>query len=142
MVTRPNYLGHNYILCCDVKGRTMNTQFDVTKICNLIMKSFEREMLKEIPAESISEAVEDALMKKRYIEFSKSIPIHIRLMCGFPDEMLSYKTTKRNIIRYEIAVCDFGDTEKYTKTYNKIWKEIRRENEVLKEYEKYSQLVC
>ena len=69
----------------------MNTQFDVTKISNLIMKSFEREMLKEIPSESISDAVYCAWLKKQYAKAYKSIPTHIRLMCGFPEEMLSFE---------------------------------------------------
>lgn len=139
VVTRPNYLGHNYILYCDVKGRTMNTQFDITKVCNLIMKSFEREMLKEIPAESINDAVYRVWLKKQYVKSYKSMPAHIRLMCGLSDEMLFYRTTKRNIIRYEIVLDDFENTKEYVKICNSLCEEIERENEVLKEYEKYSQ---
>lgn len=113
----------------------MNTQFDVTKICNLIMKSFEREMLKEISAESINDAVYRAWLKKQYAKVYKSTPTHIRLMCGLSDEMIPCG----NKVRCEIAIEDFGDTKEYTKTYKRVWKEIERENEVLKEYEKYSQ---
>lgn len=117
----------------------MNTQFDVTKVCNLIMKSFEREMLKEISAECINDAVYRAWLKKQYAKAYKSAPAHIRLMCGISDEMLFYGITKGNIIRYEIVLDDFENTKEYVKICNSLCEEMERENEVLKEYEKYSQ---
>ena len=135
VVTRPNYLGHNYIVRCDVKGRKMKTQFDITEICNLIMKSFEREMLKEISAESINDAVYRAWLKKQYAKVYKSTPTHIRLMCGLSDEMIPCG----NKVRYEIAIENFGDTKEYIKIYQNFLEEIERKNEILKNYEKYSQ---
>ena len=113
----------------------MKTQFDVTKICNLIMKSFEREMLKEVPAESINDAVYRAWLKKQYAKAYKSMPSHIRLMCGLSEEIISFE----NRLRYEIVIEDFGDTKEYIKIYDNFLEEIGRKNERLKNFEKYSQ---
>ena len=109
----------------------MNTQFDITKVCNLIMKSFEREMLKEVPAERINDAVYRAWLKKQYAKAYKSMPTQIRLMCGLSEEMISCG----NRVRYEITIEDFGDTKEYIKIYENFLEEI----EILKNYEKYSQ---
>ncbi|MBR5596637.1 MAG: hypothetical protein IKW30_04430 [Lachnospiraceae bacterium] len=113
----------------------MQTQFNITEICNLIMKSFEREMLKEVPAERINDAVYRAWLKKQYAKAYKSMPTHIRLMCGLPEEMIYFE----NMIRCEIAIEDFRDTKEYIKIYDNFLEEIERKNEILKNYEKYSQ---
>lgn len=109
----------------------MKTQFDITEISNLIMKAMVRELMKEVPAESINDAVYRAWLKKQYAKTYKSMPTHIRFMCGLPEEMISFE----NMIRCEIAIKDFGDTKEYIKIYEKFLEEI----ELFKNYEKYSQ---
>lgn len=113
----------------------MKTQFDITEISNLIMKAMVRELMKEVPAESINDAVYRAWLKKQYAKAYKSMPTHIRFMCGLPEEMISFE----NMIRCEIAIEDFRDTKEYIKIYDNFLEEIERKNEILKKNEKYSQ---
>lgn len=84
----------------------MKTQFDITEISNLIIKCMIRDFLKEVPSERINDAEYRAWLKKQYVKAYKSMPQHIKCMCGLTDEMI-YRGISKNMTRFEIDVDDY-----------------------------------